>query len=381
MSPFPQRKTVPIQENEESLPSETKADAAGAEEMLAYWLLLTSIQAQALEVVKTRLPKTAALVEDSTMDLSTRFQELARGAQAQGEQVQQIVDMASSLELNGERVSMLEFTQLFNKTLNDSIARILYVSKMAMTMVYSLDDAIKSLGDIELFVGQIQKINKQTNLLALNATIEAARAGESGRGFDVVANEVKTVSRDISSLAENMRSKVHLVTSSIQKGYDTLRDVATADMTHNIISKEKLEGLMNSLMNQNARFTNTLQIAADTSRVLSSTIGNMVVGMQFQDRTTQHIQNCVGVIEEILQHWQKLQAISHKHAPAVASKSGIEKELIQPLGERFKLGEFKHEFLHNLQNAGIIVSVAEYGGNTTPSGTEKSNTEDDIELF
>lgn len=365
----------------------------GPVELLAYWQVMTHVQAAALEVIRTRLPKTAELVEDSTLDLSRKFQELAQGAKTQGEQVQQIVDVANTLDLDGERISMLEFTQLFDKTLSDLINRILYVSKMAMSMVYSLDDAINSLASIEAFVGRIQKINKQTNLLALNATIEASRAGESGKGFDVVANEVKTVSQEISSLADSMREKVHLVTSSIQKGYDTLREVATADMSENIVSKEKLDSLMESLVSQNQNFTETLQGAANTSKELSNTISGMVMGMQFQDRTTQNIENCVNVIACILENWQKLQLAAEKHMQISVGKTGIEKEMIEQINEQLKLGVFKHDFLIQLKEAGIIESIAEYGGSEenppaesaeAPQETESSvdnDDEDDIELF
>lgn len=369
---------------------QTKTGQFEMEELLAYWMVMTAIQSQALEVIRTRLPETAVLVESSTQDLNEKFRELALGAKSQGEQVQQIVDMAHKLDVGGEQITLSEFNELFNNTLSESIQRILYVSKMAMSMVYSLDDAINSLTDIENFVGRIQKINKQTNLLALNATIEASRAGDSGKGFDVVAGEVKTISHEISALASTMQEKVNLVTTSIRKGYDTLRDVATTDMSSSIMGKEKLDSLMASMLEQNTRFTGTLQEAANTSKHISGTINSMVMGMQFQDRTTQNIENCVNVLANVQENWTKLNHSCAKMIQVPVGRTGIEPDLIKEINQQFKLGTFRNAFLAHLSSAGIIENVETYGGSpvaVSDSSVERkehgatTNDDDNIELF
>jgi methyl-accepting chemotaxis protein len=78
--------------------------------------------------------------------------------------------------------------------------------------VARLSDASGQIGEI---VGQIEGIAAQTNLLALNATIEAARAGDAGRGFGVVASEVKALAEQTSHATDDIRARIDGVVKSI----------------------------------------------------------------------------------------------------------------------------------------------------------------------
>lgn len=72
----------------------------------------------------------------------------------------------------------------------------------------AMDRLQSSVGEITGILDQIKKIATSTNLLALNAVIEAASAGEAGRGFSVVAAEVKNLARESALRAEEIRSKI-----------------------------------------------------------------------------------------------------------------------------------------------------------------------------
>ena len=66
----------------------------------------------------------------------------------------------------------------------------------------------KSISEINSFVQSIQKVAKQTNLLSFNASIEAARAGVAGKGFRIIASEVKKLSNETTSMSENIARQI-----------------------------------------------------------------------------------------------------------------------------------------------------------------------------
>ena len=145
----------------------------------------------------------------------------------------------------------------------------------------ALTKAANQIGDI---VGVINQIAAQTNLLALNATIEAARAGEAGRGFSVVAAEVKTLATQTGQSTQRIGAKVAEIQSTTREVVASLSGVAEAI--------DHLSGVTQSVSaaieQQQAATENFAVTAHETSAAVSDVAGRMagIADMVEQSRAT-----------------------------------------------------------------------------------------------
>ncbi|ACA85007.1 methyl-accepting chemotaxis sensory transducer with Cache sensor [Shewanella woodyi ATCC 51908] len=193
---------------------------------------------------------------------------------------------------------------------NDSIAQLSTQLSSTTKVVNQLES---NSAEINQIISTIQGIAEQTNLLALNAAIEAARAGEQGRGFAVVADEVRVLSQRthdsteeirqmISSLQENSQqvvqsmmtstelanesvlfadkaqSSLGLITNSISEISDMATQIASAVEEQRAVSEEisKNTQAINDVSNSLAQQTQEVSDSADTMQLISANISKQI---------------------------------------------------------------------------------------------------------
>lgn len=133
----------------------------------------------------------------------------------------------------------------------------------------------------------VEKIASQTNLLALNAAIEAARAGEVGRGFAVVADEVRSLSIQSGETGKQITDSINHFTSSVH----TTMSQATVAMEKDLLLEEEgsttITNVLQSLEWMTKGMTESTEILKKESVDMIREVNDIVMSLQFQDRTSQ----------------------------------------------------------------------------------------------
>ena len=145
----------------------------------------------------------------------------------------------------------------------------------------------------------VQKIASQTNLLALNAAIEAARAGEVGRGFAVVADEVRSLSIESGTTGKQITETIHHFTGKVE---NTLK-VSTQSMEKETELEQSgsatIKDVLDSLELVTQGMAQSSEILQGESEGIVLEINDILVSLQFQDRTSQILQHVYQALDEL----------------------------------------------------------------------------------
>lgn len=223
------------------------------------------------------------LVTDAIPKLIQSFSLISEQAQRQRD-----LTLAST----GDEAASAFFEQFVNKTsvtLQENVDRLIQSSHTGMALVEQMEAISRRVRDVTGFIGEIEAISKQTNLLALNAAIEAARAGEAGRGFAVVADEVRNLSSRTATFSHQIRDQVLGIEGEIAKAEVSINAMASQDLVSALGAKQEVEATIQSLGSLNSRMADAGREVSAIAEDLGERVNTAVTNLQFQDLTTQLI--------------------------------------------------------------------------------------------
>lgn len=236
------------------------------------------------ENVATSIQEVAKGINSESNDLIAITEEIERFSQ----ELKEIVDSIRDVESNSKEINHMANGS--NEHMADLGKSIIKIKRFFQEFSEKIDGLCKGIEKISSITNLINSISEQTNLLALNAAIEAARAGEAGRGFSVVAEEVRTLaeqtkessihinklvgeilkdSKAIVSNTEVMNGEIGNQEKIIDEGIYAFASIIKA--VENIIPKiEEVNGAINSINGKKDNILNSIENASAVSEEISA---------------------------------------------------------------------------------------------------------------
>ncbi|GAW68057.1 chemotaxis protein [Geoanaerobacter pelophilus] len=275
------------------------------------------------------IKQTADHLTLASSELSSTSQQMAQGTEHASRQSNSVScavvemagvsnDIALSCQQMADRAGS---TNSATSRGEETIVRMTAVMGEIERMVIGTVDAVKALGANSDKIGDIvvaiEDIADQTNLLALNAAIEAARAGEQGRGFAVVADEVRrlaerttTSTQEVQTIIQSLQGDVKNVVGLMERSADSVRS-GTEDVQHSSRAIGTIKEQINPLLEYVAQ-------VATAAEEQSATTSNITGSMR----------DIIGVVEEA--------ASGARNSARAAAELAASARTLQEMVNRFK---------------------------------------------
>ncbi len=249
------------------------------------------------------LSSTSEELSATTRQISAKMDEdrsqMDQIAASTNEMSQSSIELAKNslqvAELSGESSTLAEGGKEISNSAFKKISSLADIIKDTAATIEELGGSSQEIGNI---VSVITDIADQTNLLALNAAIEAARAGEQGRGFAVVADEVRKLAEKTSKATREIAQKIQLIQSEAQQSVETVRKSKT-EVESSITILQGVAQSFSSIHEASNNVAGVAQQMATATEEQSATSEDIAMHTNTISQSTAQTHNGIGQIKDV----------------------------------------------------------------------------------
>ena len=238
--------------------------------------------------------------------LAEAIEQLTQSFQGMYEQSDRQRQLALSVtEGSADGTSFDQFVANTSGVMQRVVDSVVDNSRLGMELVDLTDGIARGASAVQNILSEVGSIAKQTNLLALNAAIEAARAGEAGRGFAVVADEVRDLSARTTQFSLQISGLMQGMQTSVKQTEEAIQRMASQDMTFALESKRRVEDVIRMMEAQNSFRATTIGQMGAGAQEMNGRVNGAVTALQFQDMVSQlisHVKRRVEALEAVVCH-------------------------------------------------------------------------------
>lgn len=194
-----------------------------------------------------------------------------------------------------------ERSQQAGQVVDNVITDVQQLSEEMSNSMEAVNRLAENSTNISSILGTIKGIAEQTNLLALNAAIEAARAGEQGRGFAVVADEVRTLASRTQGSAAEIEGLIKEVQQNIQRAVDTMeinRTMVDKTVDSSGQVSEALESIQGSMQEIQSKTSEIVSTASNQQEAAKALDNNLSVIREHGEEAVQNVEGTVDAVRQ-----------------------------------------------------------------------------------